>query len=310
MAKASTGCKGRRTLIKYLLLGCLIGAGALASACRKDPRKEAERLIERGRYREAITKLEPIIQAEEKGDLLYLLGTAYASLKDFYQADSYYQRALSVDPTLTAKVLTRYLALGDKLSNSKEEALAVSSWERVLSLDPDYELGERFYHLGNHHFVNQDYRRASQLYPRALNSSPLSPLARDGKYRLVLSLERIGELEEALRWCQERRGEGSQDLLYEEGKIAYSLAEKSLQGGDERRALQLLRRTIDLGQPRILLDDAHFLAGEIHLHREEYEEALRSYKKVLRLNPYQKGGVVQRARERIKQISAGKGVGR
>jgi len=302
--------KGPLNPIKHALLIGLSAGIALGSGCRQDPEKQAEDLIESGKYREAISKLETLVQKEERGRSLLLLGDAYARLKDFNQADSCYRRALSSDSTLKSKVLTAYLYLGDELSSSKEDPLAVKAWERVLTLAPDYELEERFYHLGDYYFTSQNYRRASQLYARALSSSPFSQLAREGRYRLVLSLERLGELEQALRWCQESGASANGDLLYEEGKIAYSLAEKSLRDGDAERALQLLRRTMELEQPRILLDDAYFMAGEIHFQREEYEEALGFYRKVISTSPYQKGGVVQKARARIQEVKSKRGAGK
>lgn len=304
-------CKGRRTLIDYWLAAWLIvAAGVLGPGCRQDPQREAERLIEQGKYKEAVDRLEAVVQGEERGKPLYLLGKAYAGLGEFYQADSYYQRSLSVDSTLRVKVVSGYLSLGDHLLNSRQETAAVRAWERLLSLDPEYDLEDRFYHLGDHYFMNQDYGRAAELYPRALDSSPLSPLARDGRYRLVISLEKVGQLEAAFSWCREGGTEPNRDLLYEEGKIAYLLAEKSLRAGDEERALQLLGRTIELGQPGILLDDAYFLTGEIYFGWEEYERALRSYKAVLRVDPYRKGGIVQKARERIRQVRVRTGAGR
>lgn len=296
-----------RRMVRFeaLLLFSLAVGVVLPSGCKSDPKTEVETLIEQGRYREAIGRLEKLTKKEEKGELLYFLGRAHGGLKDFYQADSYYRRALSSDSTLKVRVIAGYLTLGEELIDSKED-LAVRAWERILSLDPDYDLGERLYLLGDHHFRNQNYKRASNLYSKALTVSPLSPSAKDGRYRLVLSLQRLGELEEALKWSGETIERKNQDLLYEVGKIAYSLAEKSLKDGYEERAIELLRRTIEIGKPKILMDDAYFLMGEIHLGKGKNKEAFRYYREVLRLNPYQKGGVVQRARERMREISEGR----
>jgi tetratricopeptide (TPR) repeat protein len=59
---------------------------------------------------------------------------------------------------------------------------------------------------------------------------------------------------------------------------------------------------ISMQEPKSLLDDAYFFVGEIYLKRNNLDKALEAYKKVLRLNPYEKGEVVRKAKERIKEI--------
>jgi len=50
------------------------------------------------------------------------------------------------------------------------------------------------------------------------------------------------------------------------------------------------------------LDDAHFYLGEIYLKKNMLGAALKAYKKVLRLNPYEKGEIIKQTKERIKEI--------
>ena len=54
--------------------------------------------------------------------------------------------------------------------------------------------------------------------------------------------------------------------------------------------------------PKSLLDDAYFYLGEIYLKRGEFKAALEAYKKVLRLNPYEKGEIIKVTKERIKEV--------
>jgi len=42
--------------------------------------------------------------------------------------------------------------------------------------------------------------------------------------------------------------------------------------------------------------------GEIHFMRKNFSPALEAYKKVLRLNPYEKGEIVKRTKARMEEI--------
>jgi tetratricopeptide (TPR) repeat protein len=59
---------------------------------------------------------------------------------------------------------------------------------------------------------------------------------------------------------------------------------------------------IDMQEPRTLLDASYFYMGEILLARNDADGALSMYKKVLRLNPYEKGELVQKAKDRIEEL--------
>jgi tetratricopeptide (TPR) repeat protein len=62
------------------------------------------------------------------------------------------------------------------------------------------------------------------------------------------------------------------------------------------------QQIIDLQEPRTLLDVSYYYMGEISLARNDTEAAMTMYKKVLRLNPYEKGELVQKTKDRIKEL--------
>ncbi len=59
---------------------------------------------------------------------------------------------------------------------------------------------------------------------------------------------------------------------------------------------------IALGAPRALLDDAWFERGELMFSLGRFDEASRSYQRVLDLNPSRTGRRVRKAEERMRTI--------
>jgi tetratricopeptide (TPR) repeat protein len=55
-------------------------------------------------------------------------------------------------------------------------------------------------------------------------------------------------------------------------------------------------------EPKSMLDDAYYYTAEVYYRRGSTDAALEYYKKVLRLDPYQKGESTRKAKERIKEI--------
>ena len=74
-------------------------------------------------------------------DALANLGWYELSHDRPHSAIPYYRKALSSDSTLRVPVLAGYLTLGEGLLDLKEDALALRSFERILALEPDYDLG-------------------------------------------------------------------------------------------------------------------------------------------------------------------------
>ena len=62
-------------------------------------------------------------------------------------------------------------------------------------------------------------------------------------------------------------------------------------------ALEKLDLMVELGVPRTLMIDAHFLRGEMLLSTGETDEALVAYQRVLQLNPTRTHGLTRRAEE-------------
>ncbi len=55
-------------------------------------------------------------------------------------------------------------------------------------------------------------------------------------------------------------------------------------------------------EPKSMLDDAYYYTAEVYYMRGNIDAALEYYKKVLRLDPYQKGEMTIKAKERIQEI--------
>ncbi len=120
----------------------------------------------------------------------------------------------------------------------------------------------------------------------------------------------LGECGRALSHYQaflDRRpgGELRGDARWHAGQCAYELAEEDRLAGRPSNALRKFELVISLGSPQALLDDAWFERGELLFSLGRYDEAVRSYEKVLELNPTRTGRKVRRAEDRLRSIRYG-----
>ena len=90
--------------------------------------------------------------------------------------------------------------------------------------------------------------------------------------------------------------------LLQLSEVRFSLGRKLFDRGLLDSAIIFFGEIIASQEPKSLLDDAYFYLGEIYLKKDMLSAALESYKKVLRLNPYEKGDIIKQTKERIKEI--------
>jgi len=170
-------------------------------------------------------------------------------------------------------------------------------------LVPTYEQTNNLFLIGDLNFDNGNYPASIQAYTKALAIDSISKQARRVKQKLVKALFENNSLYKALLLAQEQyeKLKTAANLL-QLSEIHFALGHNLLNEGLLDSAQVFFELIISMQEPKSLLDDAYFFVGEIYLKRNNLDKALEAYKKVLRLNPYEKGEIVRKAKERIKEI--------
>lgn len=242
-------------------------------------------------------------------DIRLRIGHAFASRGDVDEALEYYRPLAEENPELRHQIAADLVAL----SMTARERGAAENMARSLQPLLDWGLGyvpsDLLLSLARHYGRDGDYPRSLGLYLAVLGDVESHEPA--VLYEVGRAYEELGGCERALpyfgRYVEEaRRGDPERDAArWHYGNCLFVSADEDRAAGRPSAALGKLDEMVSLGVPRTLIDDAHFLRGEMLLSLGNTESALGAYQRVLDLNPSRTGAIVRRAEERIRQIRFG-----
>jgi len=231
---------------------------------------------------------------------IYLQGEIYLNLNDPRRALKSFEKLINIDPRWKTKVLKILLKAGNEASKKRKDFMTVMIYSKILEFEPEFDLQEKNILMGNWFFDSRDYEKSIDYYIKGLEYS-----TRDEELRLKLAQCYINtdDLISAYDILKESTKElPSWRLRYWLGKTSFKLAEKRIKEGNYDSAELYLKELIALGMPKVLIDDAHFILGDIKLSQEKYEEAAHHYNKVLDLNKFAKPKIRREAEEALKII--------
>lgn len=237
------------------------------------------------------------------------IGHAYASRGDVDEALEYFEPLAEEDPGLRHQIAADLIALAmDARERGAAENMA-RSLQPLLDWGLGYVPSDLLLSLARHYGRDGDYPRSLGLYLAVLADE-------DGQgsgilYEVGRAYEELGGCERALPYFrryveQAGRGDPERDAArWHYGNCLFVSADEDRAAGRPSAALEKLDEMVSFGVPRTLIDDAHFLRGEMLLSLGNTESALGAYQRVLDLNPSRTGSLVRRAEERIRQIRFG-----
>jgi len=285
-----------------------------AVACQNEAERSmrvGDRLMAVGETDRAIAEYK-LAERQRSGDaeIRLRIGHAYASRGDVDEALEYYRPLAEEKPELRHQIAADLIAL----SMAARERGAAENMSRSLQPLLDWGLGyvptDLLLSLARHYGRDGDYPRSLGLYLAVLADED------EGRepsvlYEVGRAYEELGGCERALpyfgRYVEEAaRGAPERDAArWHYGNCLFVSADEERAAGRPSAALGKLDEMVSLGVPRTLLDDAHFMRGEMLLSLGNTESALGAYQRVLDLNPSRTGAIVRRAEERIRQIRFG-----
>jgi len=231
---------------------------------------------------------------------IYLQGEIYLNLNDPRRALKSFDRLINTDPRWKAKTLKKLLQAGNKAAEKGKDFTAVTIYLKILEFEPDFDMEEKNTLMGNWFFDSRDYEQSIDYYIKGMKYK-----SSDSDLRLKLAQCYINtdDLVSAYNVLKEATKElSSWRLRYWLGKTSFKLAEKRIKEGNYDSAELYLKELITLGMPKVLIDDAYFLLGDIKLSQEEYTDAAGYYNKVLELNKFAKPKIRREAEEALEII--------
>ena len=237
----------------------------------------------------------------------------YATMGRVDDAGAYYVDAVARDLDLTDQAVSDLMRLARDMYLSEDRFAMATAVETALELRPGVGVGVMSLPLARHYFVNGQYGRALPFYQKALAE------ATDSVPEIVFEVgqahEEIGDCEHALIFFERFREmvrpweRGEVDWYI--GTCAFNIARelldsRTLAEEELAEALELVNRTVDVGEPRNIQAQAWYEKGEILAELGQCQQAMEAYVQVRYAD--QAGSLIDRAQARFDEIRFGVGL--
>lgn len=300
------------TLLLLPLLGSLAAVG-----CQDNETAIArgDRLWADSAFTSAAAEYRLAVAQRGDEEALARLAHAYAEIGQMTEARDAYDRLLEMAPDHADQAAYDFLQLIDR-SLRRSDALGVTiALDAALSLRPELQLPNAVRPVARLHRERGDLAQAVDYYRRALTSVPADstpPLL----YEIGLLYEELERCDTGIHYFRAAREQAEHteprrwrtlidEARWQTGACAFRMGQEAQAGGRAVDALAHFEEVIRLGEPENLLDQTFFERGEILLATGRFEEALESYRTVVRRNPSRTGQLVERAQRRIDEIRFG-----
>ena len=291
------------------LLPCFACLLVLSVACgrRAEHVRTARSFISQWNYDRALTEIIQYRTAHDP-EIQYLIGICYLRKNEYREAMNYFRASLNADSAYRDSIVKVYSSLARNAMAINDMPRALRHYQDLSNLIPESDQSNNLFAIGDLNFDQRNYLSAVEAYTRALELDSVSRRAKTARPKLIKALVNCDSFERALRLATRdyERLKVAENLLIM-SEIKFNIGQRLLAVEQYDSAKVYFQSIIDQQEPKSLLDDSYFYLGEIYVKCDSIDAALNAYKKVLNLNPYQKGDIVKKAQERLNQLKGTKG---
>lgn len=279
-----------------------------------DAVRRGDEVFALGDFDEALAEYRLAVrQGADDPEITARVAHTYAMMGRVDDAGAYYVDAAARDPELIDQAVSDLMRLARDAHMSDDRFAMATAVETALELRPGIGVGGMSLPLARHYFENGQYGRALPFYQKAMAE------ATDSVPEIVFEVgqahEEIGDCERALVFFERFREmvrpweRGEVDWYI--GTCAFNVARELLDSrelGEEELAdaLELINRTVEVGQPNNIQARAFFEKGEILAAMGECQQAMDAYSQVRYAD--QAGSLIDEAQSRFDQIRFGVGL--
>lgn len=300
------------------LIGTAVAVIAVVAGCAPGDEQSA---IQRGDIAFATGSLDDALaeyrlaarQSSDDPQIHARVAHTYARLGRVDDAGQNYANAVELDSSFVGQAVADLMGLARDAHRSGDHFAMATAVETALDLEPAVGVSDVALPLARHYFESGEYGQALPFYQIAMSEM------RDSTPEIVFEVgqayEEIGDCERALVFFERFRGrvrpwEGGEVDWYI-GTCAFRVAQDLLDrpdAGEEEmdRAIVLLDRVLDVGEPRNIQARAWFEKGETLADLGRCEEAMEAYAQVRYTD--QAGSLVDRAQAAFDEIRFGRGL--
>ena len=236
------------------------------------------------------------------------VGHTYADLGRVEESRNFYRQATALDQRWADQAGADLLHLARDAQSRSDRFQMASAAETALEFLPGLSVEELALPLARHYFDRGDFGRALPLYQKALASAPDSTA--DVLMEVGIAFEEVTDCVRALglfeRFREQAQPWERSEVDWHIGTCSFELGKQRRMDGDTDEALELVDRTLEVGEPRNILPQVWFEKGEILSELGQCDAAVEAYGRVRVLDPSGRGALVRRAEERIDEVRFGR----
>lgn len=248
-------------------------------------------------------------QTGDSDEILLRLGHAYALRGDVDEALAHFGPLAEDDDSYRHQIASDLVAMAMQARERGAAENMSRSVQPLLEWGLGYVPSDLLLSLARHHTRDGDHPQALSLYLAVLSEhDDPGPAV---LYETGRAYSELGGCDRALPYFEQyidrasRRAAEYDAARFHFGNCLFASADEDRASGRPAAAIEKLEQMVELGVPRTLLPNAHFLRGEMYLSIGRNQEALEAYQRVLDLNPSRTGAMVREAEQRIRQIRFG-----
>ncbi|MCH1570727.1 MAG: tetratricopeptide repeat protein [Longimicrobiales bacterium] len=313
----------KRTRAMRVLLASLM-VGLVVACAPRDTETGAVRrgdeAFAQGDYDEALAEYRLAIrQGADDPSVTARVAHTYVMMGRVDDAGAYYVDASARDPGLTDQAVSDLMRLARVAQDGNDRFAMATAVETALKLRPGVGVGGMSLPLARHYYRNGEYGRALPFYQKAL-ADAVDESQPEVVFEVGVAHDEIGDCENALLFFERfremvrpwERGEvdwyiGTCAFNLARGLLDRSASEDPVEAeADLQLALELVNRTVEVGEPRNIQAQAWFEKGEILAELGQCQEAMDAYSQVRFAD--QAGGLIDRAQDRFDEIRFGRGL--
>ncbi len=304
-------------LLFTALLGVVL---ASASGCRSSATEESavlrgDQAFAEGKYEAALAEYRLAVrQGADDAATLSRVAHTYAMMGRVDQVGSFYDQAVAEDSTVSDLAVADLMHLARESLEDGDTFAMASAVEDALKLRPGLGVGDLALPLARHYYKNGQYGKALPFYLKVMGNR-----LDDADPQIVFEVGRvydqIGDCQHAMVFFEKFRGmvrpnrRGEVDWYI--GSCAFKLSgelrsRSTVTPEDLDQALQLVNRTLEVGEPRNIQAQAWFEKGEILSDLGQCEAAMNAYRQVRFSDA--SGALSDRAQDRFDEIRFGRGL--
>jgi tetratricopeptide (TPR) repeat protein len=280
----------------------------LVTGCSREAERirNARRFISEWNYDRALMEVLNYRNSNNP-EIQYIIGYCYLRKNEYDEAAKYFQQSLAIDTVYRDTIIRIYTNIARNAVKIGDLDKALFLYQELAKTTPGFEQAQNLFLMGDMNFEQGNFPAAAMAYRRAIEIDSSSAASKKARRKLIKALVECDSIELAYELARKEydRSKIAENVL-QLGEIMFALGKRLFESGRIDSAKSFFKAMVEHQEPKSLLDETYFYIGEIYLQQDSSAAALEAYKRVLKLNPYQKGEFVRRARMRIEELKGNK----